>query len=459
MLSVEREESCCMSPGESIRVNARGSLELGGCDALELAAEYGTPLYVMDETLIRARCRDYLAAFGARRVEADVAYAGKAFLTLAMCRIVAEEGMALDVVSAGELEAALAAGFAPERVYFHGNNKTAVELATALESGVGRVVVDSLSELARLSSLAQELGRRVAISVRVAPGVDAHTHEYIQTGRSDSKFGIPLLDGSALSAAGAALRSRWLELKGFHCHIGSQILNLAPFQVAAERMVEFAAEVKAETGFEMEELNLGGGLGVPYLPGDAAPSIDEYVEALVGVVRAKARECGLRMPRLVVEPGRSIVAQAGTTLYRVGTIKRIPGVRTYACVDGGMADNPRPMLYGARYHVIVANRAAAQPTESVWVAGRFCETGDILVKEAAVPEIEEGDVLAVLCTGAYNHSMASTYNMWPRPAVVMVGGGAAQLIVRRETCGELVRRDVLPARLASASVVRHSTTT
>lgn len=411
-----------------------------------MAKQFGTPLYVLDEELIRRNCRAYRAAFASDG--GMVLYAAKTFLTTGMARLVEEEGLGLDVVSGGELFTALAAGFPPARIYFNGNNKSPAELEEALAARVGAVVVDSLSELELLSELAARRRQRPAILLRLAPGVEAHTHEYIQTGKVDSKFGFPIVGGIALEGVRRALASPHVELVGYHCHIGSQILALGSYQAAVAAMVRFAAEARRETGFVPAILDLGGGLGVRYTGDDDPPAISALAGTIKETVRRETETCGLPVPRVAVEPGRSIVGEAGTTLYTIGAVKDIPGVRRYVAVDGGMTDNPRVALYQAVYEGLVANRAADAPVEVVSVAGKCCESGDMLIWDIALPRVERGDLLAVFTTGAYNYSMASNYNRLPRPAVVLVREGSARLLVLRETYGDLIRRDVIPEDLA-----------
>ncbi|ACX52411.1 diaminopimelate decarboxylase [Ammonifex degensii KC4] len=433
-----------MRIAESLRVNAVGHLEIGEVDTVHLAREYGTPLYVLDEEVFRANCRRYLCSLGPGN---RAAYAGKALLTLAICRICQEEGLYLDVVSAGELYTAVKAGFPPERLYFHGNNKSLQEIEMGLELGVGRFVVDNFYELELLEERARALGKKPAILLRLTPGIEAHTHEYIRTGQLDSKFGFPLATGVAEEAVRRALSSPHLELVGLHCHIGSQILRLEPFQEAARVMVAFAASIRRKTGWVMEELDLGGGLGIRYTAEDDPPAIEDYVQAILRAVEEACQEEGLPLPRIVVEPGRSIVGPAGITLYTVGAIKEIPGVRTYVAVDGGMADNPRPALYQARYEAVLANRMLEPPAVEVAVAGKCCESGDILIPAIKLPRPQPGDILAVFATGAYNYSMSMNYNRLPRPAMVLVRGGEVDLIVARETLEDLISHDRVPERL------------
>lgn len=428
-----------------VRVSEEGHLLIGGMDAVRLAREFGTPLYVFDEAAIRARCREFRAAVGGA---GSVAYAGKAFLCKAIARVVEQEGLALDVVSGGELHTALEAGFPPERVVFHGNNKSPEELRAALRVGVGRIVVDNFREIALLAELTREAGRRQPVLVRVAPGIEAHTHEYVSTGQQDSKFGFDVATGQALEAVRQVLSVPGLEWTGLHCHVGSQILEVEPFRLAARRLLELAATIRRETGALLREADIGGGFGVRYLPEDRPPPVATVIGAALDEVRRCAGELGLPVPLLLVEPGRAIVAEAGYTLYTVGAVKRIPGVRTYVAVDGGMADNPRPALYGAEYAAVIADRAEAPPSERVRVVGRYCESGDVLIREIGLPSPQPGDVLAVFTTGAYHYSMASNYNRFPRPAAVLVGEGRADVIIARETYADLVRQDRVPLRLA-----------
>lgn len=429
-------------------VNERGHLVIGGCDAVELARRYGTPLYVLDEERLRATCREYVQSFSEHYPNSDVIYAGKAFLTTGMCRLIEQEGLWLDVSSGGELHTALAAEFPAERIVVHGNNKSPEELAMAVGARVHRVVVDNFHELRLLEAIARSEGRRVDILLRITPGVEAHTHSYIQTGQLDSKFGFPVVEGIALQAVKEALSLEWVTLQGFHCHIGSQIFDLASYDVAVGLMFDFMAEVRRETGFVPSDLDMGGGLGIRYHAGDPIRRPSELAEVLAGAVRRECQRTGLPLPHLLVEPGRSIVGEAGTTLYTVGSIKTIPGIRTYVAVDGGMADNPRVALYQAVYEATVANKADQEPVETVSIAGKCCESGDMLIWDIRLPKVEPGDILAVHATGAYNYSMASNYNRLPRPAVVLVRDGESDLLVRRETYADLIRLDVVPERLA-----------
>ncbi len=419
-------------------VAADGRVAIAGVDLVELADRFGTPLYVYDEAELRARCRDYAAAFGA-----GAAYASKAFLCVAMARLVAEEGLGLDVATGGELFVALHAGFPPDRIVFHGNNKSDAELRRALEAGVGRIVVDSFAELDRIARLAPALGVMPALHVRVTPGVEAHTHEFIETGTEDSKFGFGLDNGAALAAVARIVADDHLRFAGIHCHIGSQVTRSDSFARAVEKMVGLVTSIEAETGATVDELNLGGGLGVRYLADDEAPTIAGYSATVRDACDKALADAGVRSrPRLMTEPGRSIVAPAGLTLYRVGTIKEIPGVRTYVAVDGGMSDNLRPVTYGARYEAFLPARATAPRPFTVTVAGKHCEQGDLLVRDAQLPaDVAIDDILAVPVTGGYGQAMASNYNKVLRPAVVFVRDGEARVVVRRETDADLVRLD------------------
>ena len=427
-------------------VDRAGHLMVGGCDTVELAREFGTPLYVFDEEDLRARCREFRREFEARHPDVLIVYAAKAYLGRALAALVAEEGLGLDVVSGGELACARAVDFPLERVYFHGNNKSAQEIREALKAGVGRVAVDNFHELVLLGDAAASLRRRQAVLLRVTPGVDPHTHAYVSTGAVDSKFGLPLVGGRAEEALVEALASPGLEVMGLHYHLGSQITDVEPYRKAAEVVLEFAARMKERHGLELREYSVGGGIAVPYTRDAATPSVAEYAETVVGALQEGCRRHRLPQPRLTVEPGRAIVARAAVALYTVGATKEVPGVRTYVAVDGGMADNIRPALYGSRYEVLVASRMADPPQEKVTVVGRYCESGDVLVSQADVPRLWAGDLLALPVSGAYGLAMASNYNWALRPAVVMVKDGHARLIRRRETYDDLLACDMLEER-------------
>lgn len=430
------------------RINERGHLEIGGCDTVQLAKQFGTPLYVLDEQLIRERCRAYVRAFQQSGVDFQVAYASKALSTMAICRIVDEEGLSLDVVSDGELYTALKAGFPAGRIHFHGNNKTPEELKMALDAKIGCIVVDNSTELKLLRSMATKRSQQVDVLLRLTPGIEAHTHEYIQTGQEDSKFGFSLANGHALQAVETCQRSSYLRLLGFHCHIGSQIFDIKGYQVAMEKIGQFASKCYERYDFTTRVINVGGGFGIRYVEGDRPLSPDAYVSAIVDGLKASFAHQS-ELPAVWIEPGRSIVGEAGTTLYTVGTEKRIPGIRHYIAVDGGMTDNPRPALYQAKYDAMLANKGNQTNRQVVSVAGKCCESGDMLIWDCALPEVEIGDILAVGATGAYNYSMASNYNRIRKPAVVLVRDGKADVIVKRETLDDIIAHDVIPERLAN----------
>lgn len=432
-------------------LNSLGHLSIGGCDAVELADEFGTPVFVMDEAHIRDRMRAMRAAFSAQNVDAHVIYASKAFPCMALARIAAQEGLWIDVASAGELLTALRADFPTERIIFHGNNKSDEELEMALHARIGRVVVDNFDELERLNRLAGEMSVMQPIWLRLAPGVDPHTHRLISVGGADTKFGFHITGGDARRAVETAFECAHLELKGLGCHIGSQILDAEFFTLAASQMTRFLGEIRSELNRTFGELDLGGGLGVRYLPEHEPPSIDDYVSTLVATVRAGCEEYDLPLPTLGIEPGRSIVGEAGTTLYRVGAVKEIPSGRTYVSVDGGMSDNHRPALYDAKYFAINASKAAQEQETRVAIAGKHCET-DVLIEETRLASPERGDIVAVYTTGAYGYAMASNYNRFRRPAVVLVNEGQADLIVERETLEDVLSRDLIPERLAAEAV-------
>jgi diaminopimelate decarboxylase len=404
-----------------------GRLRIGGCDLLELAAEHGTPLFVYDEAHLRSRCQEAVAAFGD-----GVAYASKAFLCLAMARLAHEEGMHIDVATGGELHVALAAGVPADRLVLHGNNKSLEELRQARAAGVGRIVVDSFDELDRLAALHADDGLVPSVLLRVTPGVEAHTHEFVKTGQIDSKFGFGVASGDAARAVARAQDSPAVEVQGIHMHIGSQVFVADFFHQAVEVVAPWVREM------DLPELSIGGGLGVAYVSDEQAPSITEWGTAIVSA----CRDAGITA-RVSAEPGRSIVAQAAVTLYTVGTIKEIPDIRTYVSVDGGMSDNPRPVLYGSGYEAVLPRAADAARPRKVTIVGKHCESGDVLVRNAHVPiDLAVGDILATPVTGAYGHSMGSNYNKVLRPAVVFAQGGHHRLVVRRESYEDLLRNDL-----------------
>ena len=432
-----------MYVSKDLDVNSAGHLTIGGMDTVELAKEYGTPLYVVDEDLVREHCRSFKNSIDKYYGGAGLAcYASKAFCCKAMCKIMLEEGMGLDVVSEGELYTALKSGFPMDKVCFHGNNKTDGELKLALENNVGRIIVDNVFELNRLNALAEKEGRTAHIMFRIKPGIDAHTHNFIRTGQIDSKFGFALETGEAFEAVKEAIALPHIDLVGLHCHIGSQIFDIDPFVCAAEVMLHFIGKIKKEFGFEVKELNLGGGFGIKYTEEDAPVAYDKYMEKVSEKVKEVCAEEDIALPFILIEPGRSVIAPAGITLYTVGGIKHIPNIRTYVSVDGGMCDNPRYILYQSKYEAVIANRAADPRTETVTVAGKCCESGDLIGEGMPIQHVEVGDTMAVLATGAYNYSMSSNYNRIPKPAVVMVKDGKSRVVVRRETLDDIINCDL-----------------
>ncbi|MEU0519582.1 diaminopimelate decarboxylase [Streptosporangium sp. NPDC006007] len=421
-------------PRTSNRVD--GSITIGGVDVRDLVREHGTPLYVVDEEDFRSRCRDYREAFA----DGEVHYAGKAFLCREVARWVMGEGLGLDVCSAGELAVALSVGFPPERITLHGNNKSLAELEKAVEIGVGHIVADSFEEIARLGLLADRHGRRPRVMIRVTVGVEAHTHEFIATAHDDQKFGFSLSSGAAAEAARRIIALPQLQLVGLHSHIGSQITDTAGFEVAARRLATLLVQIKREHGVALPELDLGGGYGIPYVEGDTAPEVKEIADSLREIVVNVAASAGLPVPRLTVEPGRSIAGPAGVTLYEVGTVKDVEGLRTYVSVDGGMSDNIRTALYGAEYTARLASRESAAGPMLSRLVGKHCESGDMVIRDLWLPrDLAVGDLIAVAGTGAYCRSLASNYNYLPKPAVVAVKAGESRVIVRRETEDDLLR--------------------
>ncbi|MFH1169126.1 MAG: diaminopimelate decarboxylase [Chloroflexota bacterium] len=422
-------------------VNEKGHLTVGGCDTTALAEEFGTPLYIYDEQGLRHMCAEFRAEFGQRYADTAVLYASKAFINRAMARLMKEEGMGLDVVSGGEMGIVHSAGFPMERVYFHGNNKSAAELEQALDLGVGRIVVDNFHELALLTKIAGGHDRRADILLRLSPGVDPHTHRYNTTGIVDSKFGF--LMSSWDEAIAGAMAAKGLNLVGLHFHLGSLIFEVEPYREAIGIVLKFAAGMKRQHGFELRELDIGGGYAAQYKVDEPAPPVSAYAGVIAETLGSQCRELGLPLPQLVIEPGRSIVARSGMALYRAGAIKDIPDVRRYVSVDGGMGDNIRYALYGARHEAILANRAAAANVAEVTISGKYCESGDVLIRDIMMPQISAGDIIAVADCGAYCLPMGSNYNAAYKPAVVLVREGKARLIRRRETLDDLTRCDVV----------------
>lgn len=432
-----------MFVNDCLNVNEKGHLTIGGCDTVELAKEFGTPLYVMDETTIRNTCKSYVNSiqnyYGGNGMPM---YASKALSCKALVQLVNSENMGLDVVSGGEIYTAMQAKFPAEKIQFHGNNKTESEINMALDYNIGKIIVDNLYELELLNKLAKAKNKVVKISMRIKPGIDAHTHNFIMTGQIDSKFGFALETGEAMEAVKKTFEFENVELTELHCHIGSQIFDIDPFVSAAEVMMDFIGSIKKETGHVVKELNLGGGFGIMYTKEDNPTAYDNYMNAVSKAVKAKANEYDIPVPYIYIEPGRSIVGEAGITLYTVGGRKEIPNIRTYVSVDGGMTDNIRYALYESAYTVVNASKADQKPNEKVTVAGKCCESGDLIQKDAEVADVQVGDTLAVLSTGAYNYSMASNYNRNPRPAIVMVKDGEARLIVKRESYEDLIANDL-----------------
>lgn len=418
-------------------------LSIGGVKAVDLIKEYGSPLYVFDEELIRNYCKDYRKYFKCEENSNRVAFAGKAFLTVQMCKLLKEENMSLDVVSGGELYTAYKAGFPLERVMFHGNNKTLDEIELGVKLGVGNFVVDNHYEMEALNKIAKSYGKVQNIYLRITPGIDAHTHDYIKTGQIDSKFGFAPVGTVIEDAVEKAIQLENINLAGIHCHIGSQIFELEPYEDAVEFMLDLIKKIEKNYDYFIKEVDFGGGFGIYYSKGDKPRTTKEYCETIVNKVDEVCKRTGQERPILTIEPGRSIVANSGTTLYTIGSVKEIPGVRTYAAVNGGMTDNIRPALYNAEYECVIANRVEGDKTQTVTVAGKCCESGDILLENVELPGVYSGDTLAVLTTGAYGYSMSNNYNRIPKPAVVMVKDGQARLVCERETYEDIIRNDIL----------------
>jgi diaminopimelate decarboxylase len=424
------------------QINQLGHLEIGGLDTVELAKKYGTPLYVYDVSIIRERCRAFVETFNKLGVQAQVAYASKAFSSIAILQVIKQEGLSVDVVSEGELYTALQAGIAPAKIHLHGNNKSPRELEMAIEHNIGCIVVDNFYEIELLTGILQEHKKTIDVIIRVTPGIKSNTHQYIMTGNEDSKFGFDLHNGQADEAFNLLNESPFVNFKGLHCHIGSQIFDTDRFVSATNILFNKLADWKKDFGYIPEVLNLGGGFGIRYTEDDQPIPLHEYVERLVETVQVHSSNLNIPIPEIWIEPGRSIVGDAGLTLYTVGSKKHIPGVRDYISVDGGMTDNIRPALYQAKYHGVLANRAN-EPKETVAsVAGKCCESGDMLIWDLPIPEVTSGDILAILSTGAYGYSMASNYNRIQRAAVVFVEDGIDKLVIRRETYEDIISHDL-----------------
>ncbi|MDE6373394.1 MAG: diaminopimelate decarboxylase [Clostridia bacterium] len=440
-----------MNARSTLKANAKGHLVIGGCDTLDLAHRFGTPLYVYDEAYIRSMMRIYKNTIDKEYGgNGKVLYASKAFSCLAMYVIAKQENVGCDAVSGGELFTALTAGFNPKDIYVHGNNKSYNELSQAVKVGVGAIVIDSYREAEILNEIAKENDAFQDVLIRVNPGVEAHTHAFVQTARTDSKFGFSISDGTALEYTKHILSLNNLKLRGYHCHIGSQIFEKKSFALAAEKMIDFISEVKRLTGFEASVLNLGGGFGIYYTDEDpklTQSDYAEYLKALISAVKTKSAEHNIKQPYLLIEPGRSIVGEAGITLYTVGAIKDIPGIRKYVAVDGGMFESPRYALYQSKYTAVKASDANADCVQKVSIAGKCCESGDLIGVDIPLPQVESGDILAVLSTGAYHYSMASNYNRNLIPQAILVKDGRAEVIIKKQTYADLIRNDVIPDSL------------
>lgn len=423
------------------RINNEGHLEIGGCDTVDLVKNYGTPLYIYDEALIESKCREFHEALRETGMKYQVAYASKAFLCVEQARLIEKEGLCLDVVSGGELYTALQAGYPAEKIHFHGNNKTIEEIEEALNAKIGCFVVDNFFELEVLQALAEQRNEEVSILLRVTPGVEAHTHEYVMTGQEDSKFGFDIMSGQANEAVEVSLNSNNLKLLGVHSHIGSQIFEPDGFVHAINVLMSFLNGLKNDLGFTAEILNVGGGFGIRYTSEDEPLAVAIHIEKITTIIKQQCEELDYKLPELWLEPGRSIVGEAGTTLYTIGSTKTLPSIRKYVSVDGGMTDNIRPALYGSKYEAMLANRANDENKEIVSIAGKCCESGDMLIWDCNLPVVQNNDLLAVSCTGAYGYSMANNYNRIRRPAVVFVKDGVSREVVRRETYEDLVRND------------------
>lgn len=441
-----------MNERETLKINEKGHLEIGGADCVDLAERFGTPVYLFDEAYIRKMMRVYRDTLNEKYDgNGMVLYASKAFSCQAIYRIADEENIGIDVVSGGELYTALKAGFPAKKIYMHGNNKLDYEIGEALDCGIGCIVADSYSEIDKIDAEANKRGIVQTILLRINPGIEAHTHAFVQTATTDSKFGFSIANGTAEKVTAYALNKKNVHLAGYHCHIGSQIFEKQSFVLAVEKCMDFAAEMREKLNFSLEKLNLGGGFGVWYTDEDRKISPEgyaEYLEALITAVKEKASEKNLALPYILIEPGRSIVGEAGITLYTVGAIKDIPAVKKYVAIDGGMFDNPRYALYQSKYTTLLANRAREEATEIVSIAGKCCESGDIIAVNVPLPQAKSGDILAVLSTGAYNYSMAMNYNRNKIPPCVLVNEGKAEYIVRPQTYEDINRNDVIPTRLA-----------
>ncbi len=422
-------------------MNNKGNFRFSNYDTVELARKYGTPLYILSEEIIRSKCKEIKDVYLNKYVNTKAVYASKAFLTLAMCQIIKEEGLGLDVVSGGELYTAVKADFPMEDIIFHGNNKSITELEMAIEKDVGRIVADNIEEISIIESIAAEKNKKVKILIRVSPGVESKTHKYINTGQKDSKFGIPLTREAIYEGVSKALGYEHVELLGFHFHLGSNLHENNTYIIAVRTMVEIYKKLKEDFGFVAKELNTGGGFGISYIKSDIVKPLYYFTDSIMETLYKYCEKNSLEIPMVTIEPGRWIVGEAGITLYSIGAIKDIPGIRTYASVDGGLPDNPRPALYSAKYEGVVANKYDEKPEKVFTIAGKCCESGDILIWDLELPRIERGDILAVLSTGAYNYSMSSNYNKLPRPAVLLLTDKGEKVIVERETYEDILKNE------------------
>lgn len=431
----------------TMKINDKDHLEIGGCDTVALAKEFGTPLVVIDEEYLTSICEDYFTAFTAKE-KSLVLYASKAFLTPSILGIIKKNGMGLDTVSGGELYMAKKSGFPMDKVFFHGNNKTSQEIMQAIEYGVARIVLDNHYEIDFVNKIAKDLNAKPDVLLRITPGIDAHTHDFIKTGHIDSKFGFTLQTGDAMEGVKKVVDSEYLNFKGLHCHIGSQIFGTESFIHAVDVMMNFIKDINDTVGVEVEDLDIGGGRGIYYTEGDDPTSIENYSDAIFSQLKAKTSQLSLKMPKIYIEPGRSIIGPCGTNLYKVGSIKDIPGIRKYVAVDGGMSDNIRPALYGAKYEVGIASRMSEiKKSETITISGKLCESGDILARDIELGEVFSGDILAMTSTGAYGYSMASNYNMIGKPAVVFVRNGNSDLVIKRQSYEDLLSSHIMLERL------------
>lgn len=417
-------------------------LHIGGISTVTLAKEFHTPLFVLDEALIRNKCREYMTSFKVAEFGNKVSYAGKSFLTLAICELIKEEGLSLDVVSGGELYTAIKSNFPMEKIYFHGNNKTEDEIFMGIENGIGTFVADNFYEIDKINEISKRLNKIQKVMLRITPGIEAHTHDYIKTGHVDSKFGFTILNNKTMTAVRKVTSLSNVELSGLHCHIGSQIFEIEPYLDAVDIMMSLIKNIKDEINYEIKELNLGGGFGIYYKKGDDPKTPAEFCSKILEKANATATSLKINLPKLIIEPGRSIVGNAGITLYTIGSIKSIPNIRKYVAIDGGMTDNIRPALYDAEYECAIANRVKSHWTELVTISGKCCESGDILLNNVELPEAYSGDILSMLSTGAYCYAMSSNYNKVPRPAVVLVKDNSYKLICRRETYEDIISREL-----------------